>query len=78
MLFAFAECFEFQWVGDDKCEDFLNNPVCEFDGGDCCSPTSDKTYCYDCLCLDETTYTTGLPYWHQITTERDGKKIKVF
>ena len=68
----FTECFEFQWVGDDKCEDFLNHPVCEFDGGDCCSPTSDKTYCIDCLCLDESTYTTSLPYWHKATTERDG------
>jgi hypothetical protein len=45
------ECIEI-WLGDGICDDKNNMANCIFDGGDCCNPTADKTYCADCYCLD--------------------------
>ena len=43
-------------VGNGICDDVTNNPNCNFDGGDCCSPNSDMTFCTFCLCLNENNY----------------------
>jgi hypothetical protein len=40
------------WFGDNYCDDENNTPECGFDGGDCCGPDVNTTYCSDCLCLE--------------------------
>ena len=45
-------------LGDDICDDTHNTPDCNFDGGDCCSPSSIMTYCNLCQCFNETNYVT--------------------
>ena len=39
-------------VGDWYCDDQNNNEGCLFDGGDCCGPSVDTTYCSQCQCLN--------------------------
>jgi len=44
-----------EWIGDNFCDDQNNNPVCEFDGGDCCQEEPANgwdQYCSDCLCIE--------------------------
>ena len=36
--------------GDGICDDYNNNPECDFDGGDCCLTSVDKQRCTECLC----------------------------
>ena len=43
-------------LGDGICDDLHNTPNCNFDGGDCCSSSSNMNYCNLCLCLNETNY----------------------
>jgi len=38
-------CTNISWKGDKSCDDENNNEGCDFDGGDCCGPNVDKTYC---------------------------------
>ena len=41
----------FDMIGDGFCDDFLNNDVCWFDLGDCCSwDENSLAYCNKCLC----------------------------
>ena len=37
-------------IGDNFCDDNNNNKDCEFDGGDCCNPESNKQWCIECKC----------------------------
>ena len=30
-----------------------NNMNCSYDGGDCCGPDVDTTYCSECQCCDD-------------------------
>lgn len=39
------------FVGDGFCDDSLNVEVCNYDNGDCCLPTIQKTNCFDCYCF---------------------------
>ena len=46
-------------IGDGYCDDHLNTQYCDYDGGDCCGPEVDTTYCSACECLDVNySYTT--------------------
>ena len=38
------------WVKDGFCDDFNNNEVCSYDGGDCCGLSVKKNFCLDCTC----------------------------
>lgn len=39
-------------LGDGFCHDELNNPACNFDNGDCCSPIVYTNVCQQCKCHD--------------------------
>ena len=39
-------------IGDGLCHDVNNNPECEYDGGDCCGPSVDTSYCTECMCKE--------------------------
>ena len=43
------------WVGDLFCDDALNTPQCNYDGGDCCNPQAvrQRPYCIECQCIAE-------------------------
>eukprot|EP00750_Incisomonas_marina_P030456 INCI7512.1.p1 GENE.INCI7512.1~~INCI7512.1.p1 ORF type:complete len:433 (+),score=64.15 INCI7512.1:239-1537(+) len=43
--------------GDEVCDDITNTCACGWDGGDCCSSSSDRSYCTQCECLYTTTPT---------------------
>ena len=45
-------CAKPDWVGDEFCDDFTNNPECTYDGGDCCRPDVDTKYCQECQCFN--------------------------
>ena len=38
------------FIGDGFCDDNLNAEVCNWDDGDCCLPTIQKTNCFECFC----------------------------
>ena len=41
-------------IGDGYCDDYLNNPHCGFDEGDCClNDTIFTMFCTTCMCFDE-------------------------
>ena len=37
-------------IGDGFCQDYINNELCIFDGGDCCRNYVEKTHCSQCTC----------------------------
>ena len=39
------------YFGDGYCDDTLNIPSCDYDGGDCCGPDVMTHFCYACECL---------------------------
>ena len=41
--------------GDGACDDGNNNAGCNFDGGDCCLPNVDTSFCTVCQCLETIT-----------------------
>ena len=47
----------YSWFGDNYCDDYNNNELCKFDGGDCCNNTDSEfkhKYCDTCSeCLIE-------------------------
>ena len=47
-------------IGDLVCDDWTNNPECEFDGEDCCNPNSDFSHCINCECLHWDNYTLSV------------------
>ena len=40
-------------IGDGYCDDATNTETCNFDGGDCCGPCSNKHSCSSCLCHED-------------------------
>merc|ERR1712032_79303 len=45
------------YVGDKRCDDENNNCACNWDNGDCCADSGDKSqfdHCKDCKCLNPT------------------------
>ena len=62
------------WIGDTFCDDDNNNLDCNYDGGDCCGPNVDTTYCIGCQCLNDATtvsHTTTTPIATIATTTLD-------
>ena len=47
-----AGCKSLNEVGDGFCDDYNNNHMCEYDGGDCCGSFVNQSNCTICLCLD--------------------------
>ena len=47
-----AGCKSLNEVGDGFCDDYNNNHMCEYDGGDCCDSNANHNYCKTCQCLD--------------------------
>ena len=47
------ECKEEDWLGDDFCDDHLNNENCLWDGGDCCfnNLSGWDSYCQACASI---------------------------
>ena len=42
-----------QWdIGDTYCDDDLNNPECNYDGGDCCGSGVKAGHCIECACYE--------------------------
>ena len=54
-----SDCLE-EWNGDEVCNDECNIVEHDFDGGDCCSPVSDKSSCDKCECLEKQDLEQGL------------------
>ena len=46
-------------IGDDFCDDEYNSFECDFDGGDCCETNSNKEYCTECLCKENSVTSSG-------------------
>ena len=42
-------------IGDGYCNDIINVPECNFDGGDCCGGNLDL--CMECRCFEDETST---------------------
>ena len=40
-------------AGDGFCDDSTNDGRCDFDGGDCCLPNKNTTFCSYCFCYAE-------------------------
>ena len=43
-------CLNDEWNDDGYCDDYLNTPECNYDGGDCCDGSFQ--YCAECICYD--------------------------
>ena len=39
-------------IGGGLCDDFPNNEICNYDGGDCCGEQITNGFCTKCQCLD--------------------------
>ena len=46
-------CPNYESIGNSICEDDYNNPVCMYDGGDCCLTNVNTTNCTECQCIQE-------------------------
>jgi hypothetical protein len=55
-----AACGQSKWVQDAYCDDNNNNCGCGWDGGDCCGPFTDSSYCTECLCHDPDSIYAGM------------------
>ena len=53
--FQLSGCVFPDFQGDGACDDENNNAECNFDGGDCCGPNVDMSFCSECACLETTT-----------------------
>ena len=43
-------CPNYTSIGNGICNDENNNPICQYDGGDCCLPNVNITACAECHC----------------------------
>ena len=43
-------CPNYTSIGNGICNDENNNPICQYDGGDCCLPNVNITACTECHC----------------------------
>ena len=70
----YIDCMEPQDVGDFICHDLLNNPRCDFDGGDCCLPIHIQSdfHCQKCQCLNLHNYTTSTAVTNYSPTSKFG------
>ena len=41
------------WVNNGKCDDEVNIPECDYDGGDCCLEPYVQGFCTICVCYDD-------------------------
>ena len=58
-----------KWKGDQICDDINNNPICEYDGGDCCVNVN-TDYCSECNCLGNGVITSpGFPGQYDINLD---------
>ena len=63
-------------IGNYYCQDFLNNPNCNFDGGDCCGACINTDQCSDCVCHEggapaiDTSCNHLFPYYQTPNAER--------
>ena len=53
-IFDIRKQFQHYRLGDGACDDECNYGDCAYDGGDCCKPDADKTYCTECQCKTDT------------------------
>ena len=40
-------------IGNGICSDVLNNPECDYDGGDCCGSNVNTNWCSKCICFED-------------------------
>ena len=60
----FSECQEYIFFkGDGFCDDDVNTPECNFDGGDCCGENIAIGLCGICLCHTNETYLSSNDLW---------------
>ena len=66
----FDPCPKFAEIGDGICHDENNNPICAYDGGDCCGENIVTTNCTNCQCLQFKEISRSpfvlCPYYHEI------------
>ena len=55
-------CEPESFISDGFCDDSHNFPICEFDGGDCCSSTSSHEFCSLCHCISPSNFTEPTNY----------------
>ena len=60
-------CVKPEWRGDTYCDDETNNPVCNWDGGDCCNNDNPKwnATCTICECITDSwiIWNKNYPLW---------------
>ena len=47
-------------MGNGLCSDVINNPECDYDGGDCCGSNVNTDWCTDCICYADLDCTAPL------------------
>ena len=54
MDFFFIDCptWASYMIGEGQCDDEVNTPECNYDGGDCCGPNVNCPSYSDCECKD--------------------------
>ena len=52
MDFFFIDCPLPFMIGEGQCDDEVNTPECNYDGGDCCGPNVNCPSYSDCECKD--------------------------
>ena len=51
-LIDLTDCSLKHMVGEGQCDDEVNTPECNYDGGDCCGPNVNCLSYSDCECKD--------------------------
>lgn len=56
-VFSFIACgtLVHWYIGDDTCDDNINNEKCYYDHGDCCLNEIDDHKCTECICHEDGT-----------------------
>ena len=69
-----APCQTPWMISDGFCNDIMNNPNCDYDGGDCCLGDSKShpanAYCDDCECIQAPSTPSGLCSMDSFLTAR--------
>ena len=47
-----STCYDLSYIADDFCDDECNFIQHNFDGGDCCGPNVDTSFCEECECKE--------------------------
>ena len=74
LFIYFPVCYFLYFIGDGVCDGYYNTPICDFDGGDCCTSTKNEenSQCYEnCQCFTAENYTTpdDIEIWQSNTGE---------